>query len=191
MKKIFLNVLKEIGIALGILVVLVAAVVVAFKDQLPYDEEIRQGEEYVKANIKGEYSVSSSDRISEVTAVTVTHEADSNQIIDAENEVRVQTGKYTPFGTISSASDLPTEKVGVTVSIDSNNNNNTNNANTTDNNNSDNNNTSDNTNNNSSNSANKSEIEYPDTENPVQKIEKEQSESSESAANRRFENKEE
>lgn len=188
MKKIFLNVLKEIGIALGILVILAAALVIAFKDQLPYDEKIRQGEEYVKANIKEEYSVSSSDRVSEVTAVTVTHEADSNQITDAENEVRIQTGKYTPFGSISNTSDLPTEKVGVTVSIDADNNNNTINNNT---NNSENSNTSSNTNNNSSNSANKSEIEYPDTENPVQKIEKEQSESSESAANRRFENKEE
>lgn len=173
MKNVLLKVLKEIGIALGILVILLAIVVVAFKDQLPYDEEIRTADEYVKADVK-EYSVSSSDRISEVTAVTVTHEAEVGQIVEAENEVRIQTGKNTPFGSISGTSDLPTEKVGVTVSItegsgtqnpgnDSSTNNNTDDE----------------------------DIEYPAVGDLVDEIEEDQSESAESAANRRFNNEEE
>ena len=76
MNKIFLNILKEIGIAIGMLVVILAAAFIAFKDQLPYDEEVREAEQYVRVDIK-DYSVSSSDRISEVTAVTITHKAET------------------------------------------------------------------------------------------------------------------
>lgn len=171
MKKILLGIIKEIGIAIGIFVILSAVVVLTFKEQLPYDEEIRSAEEYIKADIKNSYSVSSSDRISEVTAITVTHEADSNQIVEAENEVRIQTGKYTPFGSISGASDLPTEKVGTTVSI------------TTQNTNKNNNSTVDANGNNTDET-----LEYPVTDEAIEEIAKSESESAESAANRRFNN---
>ena len=162
MKKIILNILKEIGIAIGILVILAAVVVVTFKDQLPYDEEIRQGDEYVQANLK-EYSVSSSDRLLDVKAITITHEADSSQIVEAENEVRVQTGKYTPFGNIDGNSDLPTETVGVNIGAE------------------------DNSSTSTSGTTNSvDDLDYPSTDDPIKQIEKEQSESSESAADRRF-----
>lgn len=114
MNKVLLGILREIGIALVILVVLAAVTVFAFKDQLPYDEKIPKGEEYVRANMKT-YSVSSTDRLSEINSVTITHEANQGQIIAAENEVRIQTGKYTPFGTIDGTTDIPTERVGVTI----------------------------------------------------------------------------
>lgn len=165
MKKIILNILKEIGIAIGILVILLALVVVTFKDQLPYDEEVREADEYVKADLK-EYSISS-NRIEEVTAITVTHEADSSQIVEAENQVRIQTGKNTPFGSISGTSDLPTEKVGVTVSIDD--------TATLD----------------KNDATNDGELEYPVTDGMIEEIVEDESESSESAANRRFNNEQE
>ena len=167
--KILLRVLKEIGIAIGIFIILAATVVITFKDQLPYDEEIREGDEYVKANLK-DYSVSSSDRISEVEAITITHEANTNQIVEAENDVRIQTGKYTPFGTISNNSDLPTEKVGSTINITGNTNISNNNSST------------------NQNAENDGELQYPVTENAIRQIEDEQSESSASAAERRFDN---
>lgn len=115
MNKIFLNILREVGIALGILVVLLAVTVIAFKDQLPFDDKVPSGEEYVKANLKT-YSVSSTDRLAEVNKIKITHETNSGQIIDAENEVRILTGKYTPFGTIDSITDLPSERVGISMS---------------------------------------------------------------------------
>lgn len=173
--KIFLNILKELGIWLMIFVIVIATAVLVFKDQLPYDEVIREGEEYASADLK-QYSVSSSDRISEVTAVTVTHEADHGQIVEAENEVRIQTGKYTPFGSISNTSDLPTEKVGGTSAFEGDNTNvsdtNTNKENTT-----------------TSNKTDKNEetLDYPE-EDLVQDIVEDESESAESAANRRFDN---
>ena len=114
MNKVLLGILREVGIALVILVILAAVTVLAFKDQLPYDEKVPSGEQYVRANMKT-YSVSSTDRLSEINAVTITHEANQGQIIAAENEVRIQTGKYTPFGTIASTTDLPTERVGVSM----------------------------------------------------------------------------
>ena len=81
-----------------------------------YTDEKVELDEYTKADLKN-YSVSSSDRIQEVEAITVTHEANGNQIIEAENEVRVQTGKNTPFGTISNNTDLPSEMVGISINI--------------------------------------------------------------------------
>ena len=115
MNKVFLGVLREIGIILLILVVLAAAIIIAFKDQLPYEDKIPTGEQYTQINRK-QYSVSTNDRISEINAVTVTHESNQGQILSAEEDIRIQTGKYTPFGTIDGTNDLPTEKVGVSVS---------------------------------------------------------------------------
>ena len=171
MKNILLKILKEIGIALIILVVLAGVTVLAFKDQLPYDEVIRKGDEYTKADLKN-YSVSSSDRIQEVEAITVTHEANGNQIIEAENEVRVQTGKNTPFGTISNNTDLPSEMVGISINISGDKKNPTITQTTNP-------------------SSNQGEnLNYPVTDNAIKQIEKEQSEDAESAANRRFDNQE-
>ena len=167
MKKVLLNILKEIGIGLAILVVLIAVAIVAFKDQLPYDEVIRNGEEYEKANLK-EYSVSSSDRIQEVTAITVTHEAESNQIVEAENEVRIQTGKNTPFGSISGTTDLPTEKVGQSLTITE---------------------TPSSTNkDNTSTTTNNPGIEYPVSEKDIDKVIEEGEKTPQEAAASRFEN---
>lgn len=114
MNNVFLTIIREIGILLIILVILSAVMVLAFKDQLPYDDIVPSGEQYTQVN-KNSYTVTSTDRISEIDAVTVVHEANQSQIISAENDVRITTGKYTPFGTIDSTTDLPSEKVGVST----------------------------------------------------------------------------
>lgn len=114
--KILLTIVKEIGLLLVIIAIVGLAAFIAFKDQIPYGKEIPKGEAYATINQK-EYSVSSNNRLESVKAITVIHEANSNQIIDAENEVRIQTGKYTPFGTISTETDLPSETVNSTVTI--------------------------------------------------------------------------
>lgn len=168
MKNIFLGIIREIGIAIVILVILAAVIALAFKDQLPYNVEVPTGENYVRANLKS-YSVSSTDRISEVNAITITHEASQGNIKDAESEIRIQTGKYTPFATINGVSDLPTEKVGSTAiesmptEVSS-----------------------------TKNSADSSkEATSSESDNDmIRKIEQEQSEDASSAANRRFGNEE-
>lgn len=166
MKKVLLIILREIGITFLILILLLAITVVAFKDKVPFDDVVPSGEQYVRANMKT-YSVSSTDRLSEVEAITITHETNNRQIIDAENQVRIQTGKYTPFGTISSTTDLPSERVGVTIDPSLLENNDDSNDN------------SDNT---------KEELDYPETGDLVKEIETDQNETSESAANRRMGN---
>ena len=114
--KILLNILKEIGIAIVIIVILAAVVFVAFKDKIPYGMEIPKGDKYVQADSK-EYSAASNNRLENVKQITVTHETEPIQITNAENDVRMQTGKATPFGDIDSNSDLPTEKVNGTISM--------------------------------------------------------------------------
>ena len=174
MKDIFLTILKEVGIGLAILVVLAAVTVFAFSSQLPFDEEVPKGDKYVEANLD-DYSVSSTDRISEINQITITHETNQGQIISAENEVRIQTGKYTPFGTIGSTTDLPSEKVGVTVKVSDSKSNNKNNDSSED-------------EEAKSNSGNE-KLDYPAvSEKDIQKIAEEESESSESAAKRRMGN---
>lgn len=115
MKEKLIAVFKEIGIALAMIVILCAVAVVVFYNQVPYSKEIPKGEEYAKVNIS-EYDFTQ-DRLEGIEAVTVTHEANGNQITQAENDVRLTTGKYTPFGTISSTTDLPSEKIGTTITI--------------------------------------------------------------------------
>lgn len=114
--KILLNILKEIGIAIVIIVVLAAVAFVAFKDRIPYGKVIPEGDKYVQADSK-EYSAASNNRLENVKQITVTHETEPIQITNAENDVRMQTGKATPFGDIDSNSDLPTEKVNGTISM--------------------------------------------------------------------------
>ncbi len=114
--KILLNILKEIGIAIVIIVILAAVVFIAFKDKIPYGMEIPKGDKYVQADSK-EYSAASNNRLENVKQITVTHETEPIQITNAENDVRMQTGKATPFGDIDSNSDLPTEKVNGTISM--------------------------------------------------------------------------
>ena len=98
--KILLNILKEIGIAIVIIVILAAVVFVAFKDKIPYGMEIPKGDKYVQADSK-EYSAASNNRLENIKQITVTHETEPIQITNAENDVRMQTGKATPFGTIN------------------------------------------------------------------------------------------
>ncbi len=114
--KILLNILKEIGIAIVIIVILAAVVFVAFKDKIPYGMEIPKGDKYVQADSK-EYSAASNNRLENIKQITVTHETEPIQITNAENDVRMQTGKATPFGDIGSNSDLPTEKVNGTINM--------------------------------------------------------------------------
>ena len=114
--KILLNILKEIGIAIVIIVILTAVVFVAFKDKIPYGMEIPKGDKYVQADSK-EYSAASNNRLENIKQITVTHETEPIQITNAENDVRMQTGKATPFGDIGSNSDLPTEKVNGTINM--------------------------------------------------------------------------
>ena len=114
--KILLNILKEIGIAIVIIVILAAVVFIAFKDKIPYGMEIPKGDKYVQADSK-EYSAASNNRLENIKQITVTHETEPIQITNAENDVRMQTGKATPFGDIDSNSDLPTEKVNGTISM--------------------------------------------------------------------------
>lgn len=114
--KILLNILKEIGIAIVIIVILAAVVFIAFKDKIPYGMEIPKGDKYVQADSK-EYSAASNNRLENIKQITVTHETEPIQITNAENDVRMQTGKATPFGDIDSNSDLPTEKVNGTINM--------------------------------------------------------------------------
>lgn len=115
MKEKLIAVFKEIGIALAMIVILCAVAVVVFYNQVPYAKEIPKVEEYAKVNIS-EYDFTQ-DRLEGIEAVTVTYEASENQITQAENDVRLTTGKYTPFGTISGTSDLPSEKVGSAITV--------------------------------------------------------------------------
>lgn len=114
--KILLNILKEIGIAIVIVIILAAVAFVAFKDKIPYGKQIPEGDKYVQADSK-EYSASSNNRLENIKQITVTHEIVPIQITNAESEVRIQTGKKTPFGDIDSSSDLPTEKVNGTINM--------------------------------------------------------------------------
>ena len=116
MKKVLIRIFKELGIFIVMLVILVAVTIAAFYKQVPYSKEIPVGEKYVNID-KNEYSVSSTDRLQNITAITITHEANNNQIVAAENDVRIETGKATPFGSIYGSTDLPSERVGSSIVI--------------------------------------------------------------------------
>ncbi len=116
MKKILLRILKETGILALMLVILLAVTILTFRNQLPFGKKVPEGQEYVSID-KNEYSVSSTDRLAGINAVTITHETNENQIVNAENDVRIETGKVTPFGNIENKTDLPSERVGISVEV--------------------------------------------------------------------------
>ena len=109
--RIFLNILKEIGIAilLGLVVALAAALL--FWNQIPFSKQIPESINYVNID-KSEYDVRGD--VEDKANDTETYVSKSSELRYYELIKYVLPGRYRPFGSITSGSDLPSEYVGQT-----------------------------------------------------------------------------
>ena len=112
--EIFIRILKEIGIAilLGLVVAGVAALL--FYDKIPYSKQIPESINYVNID-KNEYSVRGD--VENKANATETYMSKASELRYYELIKYVLPGRHRPFGSITGSSDLPSEYVGQTVDV--------------------------------------------------------------------------
>ena len=105
---VFLRVLKEIGIALVLLLVVLAVVAFAFYDKVPFGVVVPDSVSYTSIE-QSDYVVSGN--LENVTADTKVYNSTSSDLQLMETEKIVVPGSAHPFQNVSSETDLPFEKV--------------------------------------------------------------------------------
>jgi hypothetical protein len=111
--QMFLRILKEIGIAIVILGLLLLVGFFLFRSSVPFlSSDIPNAVEYKGINY-AEYDIEGD--LEDQTDPTKRYEATNNNLRGLENERKVQTGAANPFTTSTpeGESDLPTEKVSI------------------------------------------------------------------------------
>ncbi len=114
--EVFLKILKEIGIAilLGLLVAAVAAIV--FIDKIPFSKKIPESINYTNIN-KNDYDVRGD--VEDKENPTETYVSNASQLKQYEFIKYILPGRYRPFGGTKSVTDIPSEYYvdGNTVTI--------------------------------------------------------------------------
>ena len=107
--RVFLNILKEIGIAilLGLLVAGVAALL--FYNRIPFSKQIPESINYVNID-KNDYNVRGD--VEDMANATETYVSKVSELRYYELIKYILPGRHRPFGSINGVTDLPTEYVG-------------------------------------------------------------------------------
>lgn len=106
--KVFLRILKELGIALVLLLMVLAVIVFTFYDKVPFGVEVPDAISYTSVD-KADYVVSGN--LENATADTKVYFSTSGDLQNMETEKIVIPGSAHPFKNVSSESDLPSERV--------------------------------------------------------------------------------
>lgn len=102
--KNFLSVLKEVGIVLLIIVIVVGGVLFVFKDKVPLDVDVPLVAKYETID-KSKYPVVGD--IQDAQNETEIYEASMNELDQSQTEVRYVPGSINPFVGDTSTTDLP------------------------------------------------------------------------------------
>ena len=112
--QIFLRILKEVGIAIVLLGLLVLVGFILFRKQIPFLESdipnavVYAGIDASEYDIKGD--------LEDETDPTKTYTASNNSLRTLESEYRIMTGSANPFAATSKSAenrDIPTEMVSI------------------------------------------------------------------------------
>lgn len=111
---VFLRILKEIGIAIGALVLVSLVVWLLFRNHLPFlGQAVPAPIEYTEIN-KSDFDIEGN--IEAETNPTQTYEATDKQLDGLESGRYVSTGGPNPFTSNNGESDVPSEMVTITNS---------------------------------------------------------------------------
>ncbi|MBR4111259.1 MAG: hypothetical protein IKK43_06220 [Clostridia bacterium] len=106
--QIFMRILKELGIALLFLLLILGALAFAFYDKVPFGKKVPDSVKYTRIN-KDDYNVRGN--VEDQASATQTFETSSSQLESYLTEKIVSPGRFDPFNPIESVSDIPTETV--------------------------------------------------------------------------------
>lgn len=107
-----LKILKEVAIALGLIVAVIAVAAVVFIDKIPIAIEIPEAEVYASID-KSEFIVST-DGIENAQSATVIYQSTSIELENYGSDLRYISGRTEPLTSSEpSKSDIPTDIIGV------------------------------------------------------------------------------
>lgn len=110
--QIFMRILKELGIALLFLLLILAVLAFAFYDKVPFGKQIPESIKYTNIN-KDDYKPKGD--VEDKANATQTYETSTSQLESYLTEKIVSPGRFDPFNPINSVSDVPTEKINGSV----------------------------------------------------------------------------
>ena len=112
--EIFKKVLKEIGIAILLCLIVAGISAILFYDKIPFAKQIPESINYTNID-KNDYNVRGD--VEDIANATETFVSKSSELRYYELIKYVLPGRHRPFGSINSGTDIPSEYVGKTVTI--------------------------------------------------------------------------
>ena len=106
--QIFMRILKELGIALLFLLLILGVLAFAFYDKVPFGTKVPEPIDYANIN-RDDYNVRGN--VENQANATQTYETSTSQLEEYLTEKIVSPGRFDPFNPIESVSDVPTEIV--------------------------------------------------------------------------------
>lgn len=114
--QIFLRILKELGIAIIFILLIVAILAFAFRDKVPFGTEVPEAVKYTAIDREAYTAVSTG--IEEQKNPDQIYQTSAKQLEQYLTEKIVSPGRIEPFDTIESVSDIPEELVKNRFNID-------------------------------------------------------------------------
>ena len=106
--QIFLRILKELGIAIVFVLIILAVLAVAFYDKVPYGTEVPESIKYTNIE-RDEYNVRGD--VEDKFNPTLTYQTSNKQLEEYLTEKMVSPGRFAPFDPVTSVPDVPTDRV--------------------------------------------------------------------------------
>lgn len=113
--QVFKRILKELGIAILFLLLILGVLAFAFYDKVPFSREVPDSIDYTNIE-KSKYDVRGD--VEEQKNATQTYQTSVGQLESYLTEKIVSPGRFEPFAPVNSVSDIPNERVGVTTGED-------------------------------------------------------------------------
>lgn len=106
--QIFKRILKELGIALLFLLLILAVLAFVFYDKVPFAKQVPEPVDYANIN-RDDYKARGD--LEEQANATQVFETSSSQLEEYLTEKIVSPGRFDPFNPINSVSDIPSDIV--------------------------------------------------------------------------------
>ena len=106
--RLFMKIMKELGIALLFVLVILGVLAVAFHNRVPYGKEVPESINYVNIE-KSNFDVRGD--VEDKANATLTYQTSAKQLESYLTEKIVSPGRFAPFDATNSVSDVPSEVV--------------------------------------------------------------------------------